>query len=199
MNDTSDTNYTRSIIIIAIIATIIGLVGDFERREALSIKEGTSNAIEKDKPLESIYTDSMKMMFLARLIYSEAVSSNYIDMLSVGTVVFNRWENDSFNKSRWEDIEDVIIASGQFHGYGNPKFNIDLDNCKPSHKKAFALAMKASHKLLDGYRHFDQTVLYYFNPLKATNTKFIEWAEAELKLVLVNQGTGREVHHYYAT
>jgi len=182
------------IIIVLILA--IGVVGTYNV-VAYNMKPISTPYVDEEIIEEPI--DEEEVLMFGRLIYSEAISNDYGDMLAVGSVVMNRLENQTFNKGRWESIEDVISARKQFSGYKSKKYSINIKKAKARELNAFRTAIEAARYVMEGYRSFDDTVLYYFNPLKATNTTFTEWASESLELALVNEGVKNEVHYYYST
>lgn len=100
------------------------------------------------------------LMLLAKLIQSEAIGESYAGKLAVGTVVMNRIAD-----GRWGNtVADVVYAKSQFNGVGTNLFEQDPnEDC-----------IKAADAVLHhGYRSFNGSIIYYFNPKVATDKNFM--------------------------
>ncbi len=106
---------------------------------------------------------------LAKIIYGEAQTETFHGRLAVGTVVLNRVEDPRFP----DTIKQVIYSPNQFTVTTLEKWN-DMEPDQDS--------IEAAEKLLNGYRSFRSSILFYYNPEKATDRKFVESVEPILTI-----------------
>jgi len=106
---------------------------------------------------------------LAKIICGEAQTETFHGKLAVGTVVLNRVEDFRFP----DTIEEVIYAPNQFTVTKQEKWkNIEPDKD----------SWRAARKILNGYRSFRSSILFYYNPKIATDKKFVESVEPILTI-----------------
>lgn len=93
---------------------------------------------------------------LSRIIEAEAGAEPYSGKLAVGTVIMNRLEKRFRGAT---SIHDVVYSKGQFQPVSNGSIN----------KTPSSDSVKAATQVLDGYRSFDSSVLYFCDPVLSTD------------------------------
>ena len=111
---------------------------------------------------------------LAQLIYAEARGESFYGKLAVATVVLNRAEHGPAWMSQGKHtLEGVIFCPGQFDGVRTKAFYEQFDE----------ESLKAAHMvLLEGYRSFRSSILYFYNPKTSTDHGFIKSVKPVIKI-----------------
>jgi len=97
--------------------------------------------------------------YLICVINSEAIGQSYEEKLRTGSVVLNRVKDSEFPDS----IEEVVCQSNQFSGINSKYFIIDNVTKKGQE------SIRAAWFLLKNGSILPKDVLYFHNPLKATD------------------------------
>lgn len=135
-------------------------------------KKTTKPAVKKDtrkKPSRGgQVANEANVRLLARLIHGEAGVESMAGKLAVGTVIMNRMDNPNQRLFGGPDLKGVIYKDGQFDCVQDKSL---------WNEPISAEDIEAARKILDGYRTFNDSVVYYYNPTISTDTRFINSIE----------------------
>ena len=122
--------------------------------------EGTEPVVDNIIPSRSVsameYTRK-DVILLATLIFGEAGDQSYDGKLAVGTVVLNRL---AVHFRGGDTLREVIYSRGQFDAVHSNWHSPSKDS------------LRAAESVLEGYRSFEESILYYYNPRLSTDTAF---------------------------
>lgn len=110
------------------------------------------------------------LMLLAKLIYGEAGSESMGGKLAVGTVVMNRMEHSNKKLYGGPTLKGVIYEEGQFDCLQSNWEEPDKDS------------ISAARQVLEGYRSFRSSIVFYYNPKTSTDKHFIKSIKVVIKI-----------------
>lgn len=171
-----------------ILMFFVTLLAGFRSVDELTIHEPVVIQEEIDNELQNVRKEMVKLTnrhynnkytmddvyLLAQLIYSEARGEELYGKLAVATVVLNRVEHAPAWMSQGKrTLEGVVFCPGQFDGVKTKAFYEQFDE----------ESLKAARMvLLEGYRSFRSSVLYFYNPKISTDKKFIDSIKPVIKI-----------------
>jgi N-acetylmuramoyl-L-alanine amidase len=129
---------------------------------AHSIEEPIAGfALTSTVDISEAYNYTQDLYLLAKLIHCEAGIDNMAGKLAVGTVVMNRVEHWNENLYGGPTLKGVIyhkLDDGAVHQFSC------VDNEALWSEEPGDDDYEAARKVLDGYRSFNNSYLYYYNP-----------------------------------
>ncbi len=128
-------------------------------------------------PAPKVEDCSHDIIYLSSIINAEADPYDTTDMYLIGSTVLNRMDNNDFPG----DLDSVIIQKGQYHGY-KTKFFFRTP-----------LTDSISARLLRDENRNCQ-VLYFFNPKKAKDNKFVDKLKSTHTFI-----TSTAAHEYFGS
>ncbi len=161
------------IIGLVIVVVVFSLINQFEtdnhpsergviQKPQLEANTRKSSSPATEKPQsepESTYCEE-DLHLLAKLIEGESGGEPREGKLAVGTVVMNRIKD----KNHPNNIKDVIYQPSQFSVVWLQRW----PSIKPSED-----SKRVARKVLEGYRHFGEEIIFFYNPEIATDRVFI--------------------------
>jgi spore germination cell wall hydrolase CwlJ-like protein len=118
------------------------------------------------------------IQLLAKVIHGEAGNQTYSGKLAVGTVIMNRMIHPNKKSFGGPTMKGVIFKHGQFDCVQSNWEDPDEDS------------IKAAKQVLNGYRSFRSSIVYYFNPDIATDHAFMR--TVSVVMTIDNHSFGEE-------